>query len=436
MSEYVNRRATLMEHMGEGSIAVIASAKEIIRNRDTEYPFRQNSDFYYLTGFVEANALLVLIPGREMGESILFCEERQVDLEQWTGERMGPERAAQVLGVDDAFPFGDLADILPGLLEGQARIHTTLGEQPEFDKELLSWVKGLQTYSARGVVAPGEIVALSHLLHDLRLYKSSTELQVMRKAATITCAAHTRAMQACQPGLIEGALEAELIYAFMKNGARHPAYPCIVGGGANACVMHYTRNSDILNSGDLVLIDAGCEFEHYASDVTRTFPVNGRFTAPQKRLYNIVLKAQLCAIDAVQPGNAFDQPHIVAIRIMVEGLVELELLKGDIDKLIEAEAYKIFCVHKTSHWMGLDVHDVGDYRVGEVWRELEPGMVLTVEPGLYIPDNDAFDLPWRGMGIRIEDDVLVTRDGHEVLTQNTVKSVDDIELLMKNGQIR
>ena len=436
MSEFIQRRATLMEHMGDGSIAVIPSAKETIRNRDTEYPFRQNSDFYYLTGFVEANALLVLIPGREMGESILFSEERQVDLEQWTGERMGPERAVQMLGVDDAFPIGDLADILPGLLEGQARIHTTLGEQPEFDKELLSWVRELQNYSARGIVAPGEIVALSHLLHDLRLYKSHAELQVMRKAAAITCTAHARAMQVCQPGLREGALEAELIYEFMKQGARFPAYPCIVGGGANACVMHYTRNSDILNSGDLVLIDAGCEFEHYASDVTRTFPVNGRFSAPQKQLYNIVLQAQLAAIDAVQPGNAFDQPHVVAIRIMVEGLVELELLEGDVDSLIDSEAYKVFCVHKTSHWMGLDVHDVGDYRIGDVWRELEAGMVLTVEPGLYIPDSEAFEMPWRGMGIRIEDDVLVTRDGHEVLTRDAVKTVSEIEALMSKGQGR
>jgi len=434
MSEYIKRRAILMEHMGKGSIAVIPSAKEAIRNKDTEYPFRQSSDFYYLTGFVEANALLVLIPGRDMGESILFCEERQMDLEQWTGERMGPDRAAQMLGVDDAFPIGDLADILPGLLEGQARIHTTLGELPEFDKELLSWVKELQSNSARGIVAPGEIVALSHLLHDLRLYKSHAELRVMRKAAAITCNAHARAMRICEPGLGEGALEAELVYEFMKNGARFPAYPCIVGGGANACVMHYTRNSDILNDGELVLIDAGCEFEHYASDVTRTFPVNGRFSAPQKQLYNIVLKAQLAAIEAVQPGNTFDQPHVVAIRIMVEGLIELGLLEGEVDSQIESEAYKVFCVHKTSHWMGLDVHDVGDYRVGEVWREMEAGMVLTVEPGLYIPNSETYNLPWRGMGIRIEDDVLVTRNGHEVLTADIVKTVPEIEQLMGEVQ--
>ncbi len=435
MSEYVKRRLTLMEHMGEGSIAVIPSARETLRNRDTEYPFRQNSDFYYLTGFVEANALLVLIPGRKMGESILFCEERLLDLEQWTGERMGPERAAQMLGVDDAFPIGDLADILPGLLEGQARIHTTLGEHPDFDKDLLAWIKDLQARSARGIIAPGEIVALSHLLHDLRLYKSTLEIQIMRKAAAITCTAHARAMRACKPGLTEGALEAELIYEFMKKGARFPAYPCIVGGGANACVMHYTRNSDTLNSGDLVLIDAGCELEHYASDVTRTFPVNGRFSPAQKQLYNIVLRAQLAAIEAVQPGNSFNKPHVVAIRIMVEGLVKIGLLKGEVDALIDSEAYKVFCVHKTSHWMGLDVHDVGDYRVGDVWRQLEAGMVLTVEPGLYIPDSELYELPWRGMGIRIEDDVLVTRDGHEVLTRDIVKSVPEIEQLMSEEQI-
>lgn len=413
-----------------GSIAVVPAAQETIRNRDTEYPFRQNSDFYYLTGFVEANALLVLIPGRSMGETILFCEERLLDLEQWTGERMGPDRAAQMLGVDDAFPISDLGDILPGLLEGQTRIHTTLGEQPEFDKDLLGWIKELQIRAVHGIVAPGEIVALSHLLHDLRLYKSPAELKIMRKAAAITCKAHARAMRICEPGGTEAMLEAEIIYEFMRNGARFPAYPCIVGGGANACVMHYTRNSDELRAGDLVLIDAGCEYEHYASDVTRTFPVNGRFSQAQKQLYNLVLRAQLAAIKAVQAGNSFDKPHNIAIRVMVEGLLELGLLSGDVDVLIESEQYKTFCPHKTSHWMGLDVHDVGDYRVGEVWREMEPGMVLTIEPGLYIPDRDEYAQPFRGMGIRIEDDVLVTRDGHEVLTQQAVKTVQEIEALM------
>ncbi|MBV1907299.1 MAG: Xaa-Pro aminopeptidase [Pseudomonadales bacterium] len=433
MSEFVKRRAKLMEHMGQGSIAVVPAARVVIRSKDTEYPFRQNSDFYYLTGFVEANAVLVLVPGREKGESILFCEERLLEVEQWTGERMGPDRGVQMLGVDDAFPYSDLTDILPGLLEGQARIHVTLGEQPTFDKELLALISELQSRSVQGIVAPGEIVALSHLLHDLRLYKSSHELQLMRKAASITCRAHERAMLFCQAGFNESDLEAELLHEFMRGGARFPAYPCIVGSGANACVMHYTGNADVMNTGDLVLIDAGCEYEHYASDVTRTFPVSGRFTDAQKQLYNIVLAAQLAAIDAVHPGNAFDLPHTRAIRVMAEGLVELGLLVGDVDHLIESEQYKTFCVHKTSHWMGLDVHDVGDYRVGEVWRELEPGMVLTIEPGLYVPDSAEYDLPWRGMGIRIEDDVLVTRQGHEVLTHQVVKTVEDIELLM-SGQ--
>lgn len=422
-----------MQLMEPGAIAVLPAAQETLRNRDTAHPFRQDSDFYYLTGFEEPGALLVLVPGREHGEAILFCQERDPAYERWNGERMGPERAQQVLGVDDAFPMSDIEDILPGLLEGRERIYVTLGEQPAFDAVLLGWVKGIRAREASGARPPGEFVALRHALHDLRLYKSAAELKLMRKAAAITAGAHVRAMQAARPGLSEAHLEAELIHEFMRNGARFPAYPCIVGAGPNACVMHYVRNDGPLRDGDLVLIDAGCEYQYYASDVTRTFPVNGRFSTPQRAIYEIVLAAQQAAIAAARPGAHFNVPHETAIGLMVEGLVGLGLLTGDRDELIESGAYEKFCMHKTSHWLGLDVHDVGDYRVDDAWRDLEPGMVITVEPGIYIPAASP-DVPsrFRGIGVRIEDDVLITRDGNEVLTAAAPKAIDEVEALM-NG---
>ncbi len=431
LSEYQRRRQQLMKLMMPGSIAVLPASRIVNRNRDTEHLFRQNSDFYYLTGFDEPNAVLVLAPGRAHGEVILFCQDREAGLEQWTGERMGPDRASQMLGVDDGFPIGDLPDILPGLLEGRERVYANLGEHPDFDRDMLGWVKAIRAKQVHGATPPGEFIVLSHLLHDLRLYKSAHELKLMRRAAEITAGAHVRAMRCARPGGTEAGLEAELIYEFMRNGARFPAYPCIVGAGRNACVMHYVRNDGPLKDGDLVLIDAGCEYRYYAADVTRTFPINGRYSGVQRALYEVVLRAQLDAIAAMRPGAAFNQPHDTAVHTMVEGLVELGLLHGNVDELIAEERYKQFCVHKSSHWLGLDVHDVGDYRVDDAWRALEPGMVLTIEPGIYIPDYASIPAQFRGIGVRIEDDVLVTRDGHEVLTAAAPKLIEDIEAVMR-----
>jgi len=430
-AEFQRRRAQLMKLMAPGSIAVLPAAREQLRNRDTEHLFRQSSDFYYLTGFDEPNAVLVLAPGREHGEVILFCQEREPGMEQWTGERLGPDRAAQILGVDDGFPIGDLGDILPGLLEGRERVYANFGEHPEFDRDLLGWVKRIRARQVHGSQPPGEFLVLSHLLHDLRLYKSAHELKLMRRAAEITTAAHVRAMRSARPGGTEAGLEAEIVHEFMRNGARFPAYPCIVGAGKNACVMHYVKNDGELKDGDLVLVDAGCEYQYYACDVTRTFPINGKYSPAQRALYEIVLQAQLDAIDTIGPGATFNTPHETAVRTMVEGLVDLKIMKGDVDELIENEAYKKFCVHKSSHWLGLDVHDVGDYRIDNAWRTLEPGMVLTIEPGLYMPSDDSVPAKYRGIGIRIEDDVLVARGGHEVLTAAAPKAVKEVEATMR-----
>ena len=422
-----------MRMMEPGSIAVLPAADETIRNRDTAHLFRQDSDFYYLTGFEEPGALLVLAPGRVHGEVILFCQERDPVFERWNGERVGPDRAQQVLAVDDAFPMGDVEDILPGLLEGRERIYVTLGEHPGFDADLLGWVKGIRAREASGARPPGEFVALRHLLHDLRLVKSAGELKLMRTAAEITVGAHLRAMQTAKPGLTEAHLEAEIIHEFMCNGARFPAYPCIVGAGANACVMHYVRNDAALKDGDLVLIDAGCEYQYYASDVTRTFPINGRFTGAQRAIYEVVLAAQTAAIELAQAGAHFNVPHEAAISVMVDGLLDAGLLTGSKTEVLETESHQKFCLHKTSHWLGLDVHDVGDYRVDDTWRALESGMVITVEPGIYIARDDA-DVPqrFRGIGVRIEDDVLITKTGNEVFSAAAPKEIDAIEAVM-NG---
>jgi Xaa-Pro aminopeptidase len=434
-AEYRRRRQRLMGMMVPGSIAVIPGAGLKLRNRDVDFPFRQHSDFYYLSGFTEPDSVLVLCPGRAHGETILFCPERDPVHERWNGERLGPERATQSLGIDDAFPIGDLSDILPGMLEGRETIYITLGEHPEFDHRLLGYVSDIRAREAGGAISPGEFVSLKHLLHELRLIKSKGELKLMREAGRITSAAHERAMRACRPGMSEGQLEAELVYEFMKSGARHPSYPPIVGGGANACVLHYIANDARLSDGDLVLIDAGCEYGHYAADVTRTFPVNGKFSTLQAELYDRVLTAQAAAIDACRPGASFNAPHDAALAVLVDGLLELGIMKGEREAILEDGSYRAFCPHKTSHWLGLDVHDVGDYRLDAAWRELEPGMVLTVEPGIYVPDLpqdpllDAVAPRWRGLGIRIEDDVLITAHGPELLT-DAPKTREDIERSM------
>jgi Xaa-Pro aminopeptidase len=432
-SEYLRRRTALMNLMAPDSIAVIPAAGGKTRNRDTEYLFRQDSDFHYLTGFNEPDAVLVLAPERPHGEVILFCRERHARSELYDGARLGPERAAQIIGVDDGFPVADLDDILPGMLEGRERIYLSLGDHPEFESRLLGWVSGIRARESGGAIPPGELFALKHLLHEQRLTKSAAEIRIMREAAEITCQGHRRAMGACHPGMTENQLEAELIYEFMRRGARTTAYPSIVGGGANACVLHYVDNTATLRQNDLVLIDAGCEMQNYASDVTRTFPVNGTFSKHQAALYEIVLAANKSAIEACVAGALFMTPHEIALQIMIDGLIELGLLEGEPAEILQSETYRQFCPHNSSHWLGMDVHDVGDYRVDGASRPLEPGMVLTIEPGIYIPDSEhTAHLParYRGIGIRVEDDVLITALGPEVLTTAAPKEVAEIEALM------
>jgi Xaa-Pro aminopeptidase len=430
-TEFARRRKNLMALMEPNSIAIIPSAREQVRSRDTEYPFRQDSDFYYLSGFTEPDAVLVLIPGRRHGQFVMFCRERDPGMELWHGYRAGPEGVCDRHAADDAFPIGDIDDILPGLIEGRERVYYSMGRSAEFDRQIMDWVNSIRGKEASGAVPPGEFTDLDHMLHELRLYKSAAEIRIMRRAGDITARAHQRAMRACRGGMYEYQLDAELQYEFAVSGARHPAYPSIVGSGDNGCVMHYLENAAKMRDGDLVLIDAGCELEYYASDVSRTFPVNGRFSREQRALYELVLRAQLAAIDEIKPGNHWNQPHDASVRVMTQGLVELGLLKGRVDSLIKREAYRAYYMHRVGHWLGLDVHDVGDYRLGEEWRLLEPGMVMTVEPGLYVsPDNSKVAKKWRGIGIRIEDDVVVTEQGCEVISAGVPKTVEEIEALM------
>ena len=430
--EFARRRRQLMRIMGEGAIAIIPAAPTRIRNRDAEYPYRQDSDFLYLTGFPEPQAVAVLVPGREHGEYILFCRERDPKTETWTGRMAGQEGAVEDYGADDSFPIDDIDDILPGLLENRDKVFYTMGCTPEFDQRVLGWINVIRQNTRSGSRAPGEFVSLEHLLHDMRLYKSRAEVKAMRQAARVSVAAHKRAMQVCRPGMMEYEVEAELLHAFRGAGCVS-AYNPIVGGGDNACILHYEHNNRRLNDGDLLLIDAGAEFEAYAADITRTFPVNGRFSPSQRAVYEVVLAAQEAAIDKTKPGNHWNEPHEAAVRTLTEGLVELGLLKGRVNELIKKETYRRFYMHRTGHWLGMDVHDVGDYKVGGEWRVLEPGMVLTVEPGLYIaPDSKRVAKRWLGIGVRIEDDVLVTKDGCEVLTRALPKDVDGVEALSGN----
>lgn len=430
-SEYARRRKALMDQMGPNSIAILPAAPMYIRNRDVEHVYRQDSDFQYLSGFPEPEAVIALIPGREHGEYVLFCRERDPARELWDGLRAGQDGAVSEYGADDAFPIGDIDDILPGLIEGRERVYYAIGTNETFDHRLMEWIKTIRSKARQGAQPPSEFVALDHLLHDLRLYKSASEVKVMKHAAEISARAHIRAMQASRAGLFEYHLEAELDYEFRKGGAKMPAYGSIVAAGKNACILHYRENDAPLRDGDLVLIDAGCEIDCYASDITRTFPVNGRFSPEQKAIYELVLAANEEAFRHIAPGRHWNEAHEATVRVITAGLVELGLLAGNVDELIAAEAYKPFYMHRAGHWLGMDVHDVGDYKIGGEWRVLEPGMAMTVEPGIYIAaDNQDVAKKWRGIGVRIEDDVVVTRSGCEILTGGVPKSVAEIEALM------
>ncbi|EST17364.1 hypothetical protein EDP1_314 [Pseudomonas putida S610] len=434
-AEYARRRKALMAQMVPNSIAILPAAAVAIRNRDVEHVYRQDSDFQYLSGFPEPEAVIALIPGREHGEYVMFCRERNPERELWDGLRAGQEGAVRDFGADDAFPIADIDEILPGLIEGRERVYSAMGSNPEFDRRLMDWINVIRSKARLGAQPPNEFVALDHLLHDMRLYKSAAEVKVMRTAAEISAKAHVRAMQACRPGLHEYSLEAELDYAFRQGGAKMPAYGSIVAAGRNGCILHYQQNDAPLKEGDLVLIDAGCEIDCYASDITRTFPVSGRFSPEQKAIYELVLSAQAAAFAEIAPGKHWNHAHEATVRVITAGLVGLGLLKGDVQALIESEAYRAFYMHRAGHWLGMDVHDVGDYKVGGEWRVLEPGMALTVEPGIYIAaDNESVAKKWRGIGIRIEDDVVVTRQGCEILTSGVPRTVAEIEALMHDAR--
>jgi len=420
-----------MRMIGRDAIAIVPSAPERVRSNDAHYPYRQDSDLHYLSGFPEPDAVLALIPGRKHGEQILFCRERDPERERWDGPRAGTEGAVESYGMDDAFPSADIDDILPGMIEGRTRVYYHFGRDPEFDLKLMAWVNQVRAQVKQGARPPYEFVALSHALHDLRLYKSRGELGLMRQAAKISAEAHVRAMRACRPGSNEGAIEAELLHAFRSAGAV-PAYEPIVGAGANGCVLHYRANSAPLRDGELLLVDAGAEYHCYAADITRTYPINGRYTPEQRALYDVVLEAQHAAIAEARPGRSFIAAHEAAVRAITRGLIKIGLLKGALEANLKNESYKPFFMHKTGHWIGLDVHDVGDYRVDGAHRELEPGMVMTVEPGIYIaPDAKGVAAKWRGIGIRIEDDVVVTKGEPEVITAGVPKDPDEIEALMR-----
>ncbi len=418
-----------MQMAGEDAVLLVAAAPERMRNADAAWPYRQDSDFHYLAGFPESDAILALLPGRRHGEVVMFCRERDPERERWHGPSIGTERAVSDYGMDDAFPIDDIDDILPGMIEGRGRVYCHFGREPDFDAQLLGWMRRLRQLRGGGVV-PKEFVALGHLLHDLRLYKSRAELKLMRASASIAVEAHLAALSVATPGRREYEVEAELLRVVRGRGAV-PAFAPIVAGGPNACVMHYQSRRATLRDGELLLIDAGAELDCYASDISRTFPVNGRYNREQRALYEVVLAAQLAAIDEVRPGRSFSAAHNAAVRVLTEGLCALGLLKVDADAAIASGSYQRFYPAKTGHWLGLDVHDVGDYRVNDESRLLEPDMVLTVEPGLYIaPDDRTVAERWRGIGIRIEDDVAVTRDGCEVLTAAMPKSADEIEALL------
>ena len=432
-ADFQERRDRLAEEMGPHSIAIIATSPVAMRNRDADYKFRADSSFFYLTGFAEPEAVAIIETFESIDEGYtysLFCRERDREMEIWHGYRAGVDGAVEDYDADEAYAI-DLLDeeIIEKLLNKQ-KLFYRMGQQADFDARVAKWIAEANGESRKGTSAPAQVIQLDRILDEMRLHKSTQEIELMQIASTISAQAHTRAMQTVKPGMMEYALEAELNYIFGQNGCV-PSYNSIVGGGENGCILHYVENDKVLKDGDLVLIDAACEYQLYASDITRTFPVNGKFSSEQKALYEVVLKAQLAAIDAVRIGNSYKEPHRIAVRILVQGLLDLGLMQGNIEQIIESESFHQFYMHGTGHWLGMDVHDVGSYKIEGEWRAYEEGMTVTVEPGLYIaPDDETVDAKWRGIGIRIEDDVVVTKNGPRVLTAAVVKTVEEIEALM------
>ena len=425
------RRTRLAQAM-QGGIAVLPTAPERIRNRDTHYPYRFDSHFYYLSGFPEPEAALVVVAGPQP-RSLLFCREKNEERETWDGFRFGPQGARERFGFDEAHPISELDAKVAALLGDQPALYYPVGADAQWDARAMGWLNAVRANARAGVGAPERVQDVRALIDEMRLVKDAHELEVMRRAAAISAVAHQRAIRAARPGCFEYELEAELLYEFRRGGAEFPAYWPIVAGGANACVLHYVSNNAVLRDGDLVLIDAGCELAGYASDITRCFPVGARFSAAQREVYELVLAAQAAAIAKVRAGNAWNEPHEAAVRVLAQGMLDLKLLSGSLGDVLEKETYKRFYMHRTGHWLGLDVHDAGDYKRAGKWRSLAPGMVLTVEPGLYIRAADDVPERLRGIGVRIEDDVLVTEKGCEVLTAATPKSIADIEALKRDA---
>lgn len=431
--DFKQRRDILAQNMGKNSIAIIATRAEMYRNRDADYKYRADSSFYYLTGFAEPEAVAVIETFERADEYryTLFCRERNRDMEIWTGYRAGLQGAVEQYHADEAFAIDKIAEHILNKLSKKENLYYRIGQDKAFDSQVLSWLNQLDKKQREGEASPQHIQQLDRILDEMRLFKSEAELNMMRTASKISAQAHIQAMQKVRPNMMEYQLEAEINYIFGQYGCV-PSYNSIVGGGENACILHYIDNNKMLKSGDLVLIDAGCEYQYYAGDITRTFPVNGRFTGEQKALYELVLTAQLLAIEQVKIGHHYRKPHETVVNILTQGLIDLGLLKGELNELIETEKYRQFFMHGTGHWLGMDVHDVGNYKNAQhQWRELQENMVLTIEPGLYIaPDDETVDKRWRGIGIRIEDDVVVKNNHAEILTSDVVKSVADIEYLM------
>jgi Xaa-Pro aminopeptidase len=427
-TSFQQRRLSLLARMGSG-VAVIPTAPERIRNRDTTFPYRADSYFHYLTGYPEPEAVLVLVAG-DQPQSILFCRNKDIEKEIWDGFRHGPEGARKTFGFDAAYSIDELDAKLAELFADQPALWYALGHDATWDTRIGTALNAVRAQTRAGKRAPSVIHDVRAVLDEMRLIKDAHEVALMKKAATIAGAAHRRAMRYAAPGKYEYEIEAEFLHEFRRQGSQYPAYSPIVASGANACILHYIGNDQPLKAGELLLIDAGCEVDGYASDITRTFPVNGRFSGPQADVYNLVLAAQTAAIKAIKPGATFLAPHDAAVRVLAQGMLDLKLLEGSIDGVIESGAYKRFYMHRTGHWLGLDVHDAGEYRSGDDWRILAPGMTLTVEPGCYIRPADDVPTAFHNIGVRIEDDALVTTNGCEILTADTPQTIADIEALM------
>lgn len=428
---YVARRTQLLKQLKPNSVAIIASAPVSIRNRDVEHPYRQDSYFYYLTGFEEPNALLVLIKNQNLEQCLIFCQKKDKEKEIWDGYRLGVKKAPKTLGLDKAHAIDDADKLLPELLASRQAVYRLMQAQPQLSQPLDKWLKAVAARQREGLSVPVQFNALEPILDEMRLIKDEHEIKLIKQACKISEAAHKNAMQKVKPNMYEYQLEAILQHGFLDSGSRREAYSSIVGSGDNACVLHYIKNDAQINKDDLILIDAGCEFGYYASDITRTFPASGKFSPEQAKLYELVLKAQIAAIDAIKPDISFDTPHQIVVKILTQGLVDLGLLEGEVESLIKNGDYRRFYMHKTGHWLGMDVHDVGDYKINKKWRALKEGMVLTIEPGLYIsPSDTSVAKKWRGIGIRIEDDILVTKGGAKVLTAGVPKEIAEIEALM------